>query len=343
MKSNPKKNSCYIIAEIGVNHNGDIDLAKRMILSAKENGANAVKFQTFTANALVTRETKKVRYQEETTSPSESHYEMIRKLEFSRENHQIAFEYCNSLNIDFISTPYDLESIDYLRRLGVKIFKSSSADLVDLPLQQALAKTGNQIIIATGMANLGEIDTVVKIYRQIGNNDFTLLHCVSNYPCSDSSLNLRVLNTLSSAFHVDVGFSDHSIGSQAAVIAVSLGAKIIEKHFTLDKNLPGPDQRASSSPDEFKHLVTAIRRAEIALGSPIKRCQPEEKQMAEVSRKSITLTKDTYEGETLTPNHLTMKRPGTGICAAYIPTIVGRTIKSKLPKDYQLRWTDIND
>ncbi|MDB9340923.1 N-acetylneuraminate synthase family protein [Nodularia spumigena CS-589/07] len=254
----------YLIAEIGVNHNGDVDLAKQMIDAAKKAGADAVKFQTFSADSLVSLETPKVNYQKNTTSPDETHYDMIRRLELDHQAHYELFNYCTEKSIDFLSTPYDVDSAQFLLKLGVKLFKTASADIVDLPLQRYIASTGNPTIVATGMAGLGEIEQVVDLYEEVGNPNLVLLHCVSNYPCSDQSLNLRAMNTLAQAFSLPVGFSDHSEGFLAAVIAVSMGAKVIEKHFTLDKAMSGPDHRASSTPEEFAQLVQNVRRAEVS-------------------------------------------------------------------------------
>lgn len=260
----------YIIAEIGVNHAGKVELAKQMILAAKEAGADAVKFQTFTAEALVTKGTPKVKYQENTTSANEDHYNMIKNLEFKNEDHPEVFNYCKSIEIDFISTPYDIESAKFLNELGVSVFKVASADIVDLPLHEYLASTKKPVIIATGMATIGEIETVVNIYRERENLNICLLHCVSNYPCSNESLNLSAMNMIGSTFQVPIGFSDHSVGDLAACLTVALSAKVVEKHFTLDKNMPGPDHKASSTPEEFASLVSMIRLSETMLGNPFK-------------------------------------------------------------------------
>jgi len=332
---------CFIIAEIGVNHNGDLELAKKMIGAAKDAGADAVKFQTFTAETLVSKGTPKVRYQETTTDPDETHYEMIRKLELRREDHLPLINFCNSLEIDFISTPYDLDSAKFLDQLGVNFFKTASADIVDLPLQEFLANTGKSALVSTGMATLGEVEQAVKIYRKANNSNLTLLHCVSNYPCNAESLNLRVIQTLSSAFQVPVGYSDHSVGSQASAISIALGAVVIEKHFTLDRDLPGPDHKASSTPKEFEELVKAVRYAETALGSSFKECQEEEKQMAQVSRKSIVIRKSLKKSETLKKEHIIMKRPGTGLLAKEIPLLLGKSVNKDLEKNHMLQWNDL--
>jgi N,N'-diacetyllegionaminate synthase len=331
----------YLIAEIGVNHNGDVGLAREMVLAAKRSGADAVKFQTFTAAALAKPDTPKVRYQETTTSGTETHYEMLRKLELRRADHLELVAFCSQVGIDFLSTPYDIESARLLGELGVKMFKTASADLVDLPLQRYIASTGKPAIVATGMSGLGDVEQVVDIYEAAGNPHVVLLHCVSNYPCSDHALNLRAMNTLASAFGLPVGYSDHSEGFLAAVISVAAGAKVIEKHFTLDKTMPGPDHMASSTPEEFAQLQQNVRRAERMLGSARKTRQPEEAQMAMVSRKSLVVARAMRAGEVLTASDLRLMRPGTGIPASFIPVIEGRRVVSDLDGLHQLRWTDL--
>jgi N,N'-diacetyllegionaminate synthase len=335
--------NCFVIAEIGVNHNGDLGLAKEMVLAAKDAGADAVKFQTFTAETLVTPHAPKVEYQRSTTSPDESHYEMIRKLELGRPEHVALLEYCANIGIDFISTPYDLESARFLNEIGVKMFKTASADLVDLPLQEYLASTGRPVLVATGMANLGEVERVVDIYDELNNPDLLLLHCVSNYPCSDASLNLRAMNTLAAAFDKPVGYSDHSVGPLAAALSIALGAKVIEKHFTLDKDMPGPDHKASSTPDEFRELVQHIRRAEAMLGSAKKSCQSEERQMASVSRKSLVFARAVKAGQTIVPDDLRLMRPGTGIGANFMGSIIGKRVNKDIEALHQLQWSDLEN
>lgn len=331
----------YLIAEIGVNHNGDIQLAKKMIDAAKFAGADAVKFQTFSAAALVSEGTPKVTYQQSTTSPNESHYEMIHRLELSHGAHRELKLYCDNCEIDFLSTPYDIESARFLNELGVRFFKTASADLVDLPLQRYIASTGKPTIIATGMSTLGEIERVVNLYEDARNANIILLHCVSNYPCSDSSLNMRAMKTIRGAFGLPVGYSDHSVGNLAASISVAMGAKVIEKHFTLDKNMSGPDHRASSTPEEFFELVREVRRSEKILGSPRKLCQDEEMQMANVSRKSIVLARNMSAGEVFAVSDLALKRPGTGIDSSNLNSIVGKRIRVDRNQGCQLTWFDI--
>jgi N,N'-diacetyllegionaminate synthase len=332
-----------IIAEIGVNHNGDIELAKNLIDAAKQAGADAVKFQTFTAETLASPDTPKVSYQVATTSVHESHFEMLKRLELSPEGHHELASYCKATQIEFLSTPYDISSANFLESMNIRIFKTASADIVDLPLQRYIASTGKPTIVATGMATLGEIERVVRIYEEAGNPHLVLLHCVSNYPCSDESLNLRAINTLADAFALPVGFSDHSKGYIAAVLSVARGAKVIEKHFTLDKGLVGPDHKASSTPEEFVDLVSNVRRAERMLGEQRKICQPEERQMAMVSRKSLVLSRSVQIGEVLELSDMQLRRPGNGIDASFMAALTGKVMRKNCEAGHQLRWSDIEE
>ena len=319
----------YIIAEIGVNHNGDLELAKKMILAAKESGADAVKFQTFTAQDLVGKNVPKVKYQRERTSEDETHFEMIRSLELSHEGHQILFKFCNENGIDFLSTPYGVNDAKFLLGLGVKCFKIASADIVDHDLLHFTASTGLPVILSTGMATLGEVDKAYEIFEKYGppSKRLILLHCVSNYPCKSENLNLNVLKTLRQAFQCEVGYSDHSEGNEAALCSIALNSTVIEKHFTLDKHLPGPDHYASATAEEFTALVKSIRKAESLLGSPVKKVQEEEKEMRLVSRKSLTYVKDLPAGHQLTEADFVLKRPGTGIVAYDKKHILNRKLK----------------
>jgi len=331
--------SCYIIAEIGVNHAGSVEMAKKMVDAAEISGANAVKFQTFTAEKLVSSGTQKVKYQESTTSKDETHFEMIKSLEFAYEDHIPVFEYCRDKGLDFISTPYDIESAEFLVSIGVEIFKTASADIVDLSLHHFIAQHAKQAIVSTGMATLGEIEHVVDIYRNY-DCKLTLLHCVSNYPCAIKSLNLSVMKTLKNAFQCDVGYSDHALGAYPAVVAVALGASIIEKHFTLDKSMKGPDHKASSDPQEFSELVQAIRIAEAALGSAVKSVQNEEKQMREVSRKSLFFSKDVKKGQVLLKEHFSLKRPGIGLYELELSAILGCKASKDFPIGHMIAYGD---
>lgn len=331
----------FVIAEIGVNHNGSIKLAKEMISAAKKAGANAVKFQTFTAEALVSQGTPKVNYQKQTTDEAESHFDMIKKLELSHEDHYPIMEYCRSQEIEFISTPYDVDSAIFLDSIGVETFKTASADIVDLLLHQFLAGTGKTVIISTGMASMNEIGEALDFYKAADNSNVILLHCVSNYPCEFASLNLKVMQSLETEFGFPVGYSDHAQGAYPAVAAVAMGAKVVEKHFTLDKNLKGPDHKASSTPEEFKELVDGIRICETSRGSHVKSVQDEEKQMRLVSRKSIFLSKAIMQGSRIKLQDLTLKRPGTGLYARYFPLFEGKLAKTDLKADHMLSLDDV--
>lgn len=332
--------SVYIIAEIGVNHNGDTDLAMKMVDAAKKAGADAVKFQTFSAQRLASQSTPKVKYQIRTTGESQSHKQMLQDLELSEEQHILLKKHCDSLKIDFLSTPYDVESARFLREeLNVLTFKTASADIVDLPLHKYIAENADWAIVSTGMATLGEVEEAVSIYEG-SKSMLTLLHCVSNYPCSDSSLNMLSMGTLQKCFNVPVGYSDHSVGSVAAISSVALGGTVIEKHFTLDKSLPGPDHQASIEPGELLSLVTDIRRVENMLGSSIKKPQLEELEMASVSRKSVFLKRDISAGEKISFADLTCKRPGTGLAPKYLEIAEGSFATKDLKADDLLEFGD---
>tara|TARA_X000000950_G_scaffold285861_1_gene392961 strand:+ start:723 stop:1742 length:1020 start_codon:yes stop_codon:yes gene_type:complete len=336
-----KFNQILIIAEIGVNHNGDMILAKEMIDAAVQSGADAVKFQTFRAESLVSLGTPKVEYQKSTTSSDETHYEMIKKLELSLNDHFVLKDYCKEKEISFLSTPYDLESARFLHEeINVEMFKTASADLVDIPLHDYIASSGKPALVSVGMANLGEIENTLSIYNSKNHHNIVLLHCVSNYPCADESLNMQVLKTLRQAFQLPVGYSDHSVGNEASILAIALGAQVVEKHFTLDKKLDGPDHLASSSPEEFKSLVDAVRRAQKMLGSPIKSCQSEELQMSQVSRKSIVFAQRVEAGTILKSEHLTLKRPGTGLGSEMLEKIIGIKLAITKEKDEMLFLRD---
>lgn len=332
----------FVVAEIGVNHNGSLSLAKEMIDAACEIGVDAVKFQTFSADKLAGKNTPKVKYQISNTAPNESHYEMLKNLELSHENHSVLFDYCKKVGITFISTPYDIESAKFLLDLGVSVIKTSSADLVDLELHHFLSLSCASVIIATGMSTMDEVADVVKIYSSNKNKHIALLHCVSNYPCSYASINMRVMSALANRFKVPVGYSDHSLGTLAAVLAVAGGASIIEKHFTLDKKLPGPDHKASSTPDEFKNLIDDIRNAELIMGSPDKRIQPEEFEMLRTSRKSIVSVRHLSSGHIISAGDLALQRPGTGLKPIHLSELVGRRLIKDVELNHMFDWNDFS-
>ena len=329
-----------MISEIGVNHGGSVELAIKMVDAAKDAGADAVKFQTFKASTLVSQGTPKVNYQISTTDKDESHYQMIKSLEFKYEDHKPVFNYCKSKDIDFISTPYDLESAIFLDNLGVDIFKTASADIVDIPLHKFLASLNKKVIVSTGMATLGEIENVVSIYREFNITNLAILHCVANYPCAYESLNLNVIKTLRESFKIPVGYSDHAVGCYPAIASIALGAKIIEKHFTLDKKMNGPDHKASNNPKEFAALVEAVRIAEKSMGGSIKQVQNEELQMRNVARKSLFFANNINKGDIISQQDIILKRPGSGIYSTMMDSIIGKKATKNLFIDDIIKYGD---
>ncbi len=330
MKNSTSK--AFIIAEIGVNHNGDMSLAKEMIDQASKIGVDAVKFQTYKTERLVSQDTPKVAYQRNDAKKDESHFDMLKKLELTEENHFLLFNYSKEKKIEFISTPYDIKDAKFLFQLGVETFKTASADIVDFFLHDYLSKINKDVIISTGMATDKEVIDVISIYKNKINKPY-LLHCISNYPCSDKNINLNVINFLKSINGERVGFSDHSIGNHASIGAITMGAKIIEKHFTLDKNLDGPDHKASSTPNEFKSLIDDIRKMEEIMGNDNKIVYEEEMQMRSVSRKSLFFKKNIKAHTIIEIEHLTLKRPGTGLYSKYISDIVGKKTRCDVLQD----------
>lgn len=329
----------FFIAEIGVNHNGDADLACKLIEEASKCGANAVKFQHFNAQKLAGPSTPKVQYQMRTSDPTETHQEMLKKLQITEEIEHASIALCKKLNIEFISTPYDPESADHLIKLGCRYIKTASADIVDHRIHSVISKADIQPIIATGMATYEEIESVLDIYKHAIKKPI-LLHCVSNYPCSHESLNLRVIPKMATKFNCEIGFSDHSIDEKAALASYVLGSRYFEKHFTLDKNAIGPDHSASSSPQELKFLIGELHKLELMLGNPEKAVQDEEAQMKEISRKSIHTSQKIEKGAVFGDDNLTMIRPGSGLSGSFYQEILGKVAKKHLPAGHQINFSD---
>ena len=329
---------CFIIAEAGVNHNGSVELAKKLIDTAKDAGADAVKFQTFKAENIVVKDAEKAEYQKETTGIGESQYEMIKKLELAEEDFRELADYAKEKDIMFLSSPFDKESVDLLHELDVPAFKVGSGEITNLPLLRYIAKKGKPIILSTGMSTLGEIEEALDVIRSEGVEDIILLHCVSNYPARIEDVNLRAMETLKQAFKLPVGFSDHTLGITAPIAAVALGACVIEKHFTLDRNLPGPDHKASLEPDELKEMVKAIREVEKALGNGIKKPTKEEEKIKKVARRSIVAKVDIPKGAIITEEMLDVKRPETGIEPKYLKFIIGKKAKEDIKKDDVIKF-----
>ena len=324
----------FIIAEAGVNHNGNLDLAKKMIDAAVESGVDAVKFQTFKAEKVISRYAPKAEYQKKTTTADESQLEMARKLELDATAHQTLVDYCKKKNIRFLSTPFDLESIDLLASLGLTIFKIPSGEITNLPYLRKIGALKKEIILSTGMAGLGEIEDTLDVLTGAGTKlkDITVLHCNTEYPTPFEAVNLRAMLTIKAAFPgVNIGYSDHTLGIEIPIAAVAMGATIIEKHFTLDKNMEGPDHKASLEPDELKAMVCAIRNIERALGSGIKKVSLSEVKNKPIARKSIVAARDIHKGEPFTEENLTVKRPGTGISPMRWDEVTGQ----RASKDYK--------
>lgn len=302
-----------IIAEAGVNHNGRLDLALKMVDEAKRAGADIVKFQTAIPERVISRYADKAEYQKETTGNEESQLEMCRRIHLKLSDYDIIKEYCEEVGIEFLSTPFDLESIDYLEKLGMKLWKIPSGEITNLPYLIKIAKTGKPLIMSTGMAELKEVEEAVNVLKEGGAGEITLLHCTTEYPAPFDSINLKAMNTLREKFGTKVGYSDHTTGIEVVVAAVSLGATVIEKHFTLNRNLEGPDHKASLEPEELEVMVNKIRIIEKALGDGIKRAAEAEKKNIAIARKSIVAAKDIKKGEILSEDNITTKRPGNGI------------------------------
>ncbi|RXJ68982.1 N-acetylneuraminate synthase [Halarcobacter ebronensis] len=322
----------FIIAEAGVNHNGSIELAKKLIDAAVESGANAVKFQTFKTENLVSKNAQKAEYQKETTDINESQFEMIKKLELDVNTHKELIAYCNSKNIMFLSTPFDLDSIKLLSDLGLEIFKIPSGEITNLPYLREIGKLDKKVILSTGMSDIGEVEDALDILIEAGTKkeNITILHANTEYPTPMEDVNLNAMVTMGKAFDIAYGYSDHTLGIEVDIAAVAMGACCIEKHFTLDKNMEGPDHKASLEPDELKQMVKAIRNIELALGSGIKKPSKSESKNIVIVRKSIVAKTKIKKGEILTKENLAIKRPSGGINPMRWDEIVGTIAK----KDY---------
>lgn len=315
-----------IIAEAGVNHNGDMAMARGLVEAAAQAGADLVKFQTFRADRLVTREAVKANYQQQTTSSDETQHGMLRRLELSLGMHKELIAHCKAHDIGFFSTGFDIESVNFLVDLGQNLFKIPSGEITNLPYLRHLGQMGKEVILSTGMANLGEVEMALETLEAAGTPraQITVLHCTTEYPTPMHEVNLRAMQTMHAAFGVRVGYSDHTAGIEVATAAVALGATIIEKHFTLDRNLPGPDHQASLEPGELKAMVAAIRHIELALGDGIKRLTPSEAKNRPVARKSIVASRAIQAGELFTHENLTIKRPGNGLSPMQWDALIGR-------------------
>jgi len=323
----------FIIAEAGVNHNGSIEIAKRMIDEASKFGADAIKFQSFKAEKLVSKYADKAEYQKLTTDIRESQYEMIKKLELDVDAHKELITYCNNKGIKFLSSPFDLESIDLLNNFGLDTFKIPSGEITNLPYLEKIGKFNKKVILSTGMSDLGEIEDALDVLTKNGTerDKITVLQCNTEYPTPFEDVNLRAMITIKKAFDVKVGFSDHTPGIEIPIAAVALGAEIIEKHFTLNRNMEGPDHKASLEPDEFAAMVKAIRNVEKSLGNGIKKPSRSEAKNIPIARKSIVAVKPIKKGEIFTEDNIGIKRPGNGISPMRWYEIIGTNAN----KDYK--------
>lgn len=338
----------FIIAEAGVNHNGNMDTAIKLIDMAKRAGADAIKFQTFKSERLVTCSTPKAKYQKANTGSNESQLEMLKRLELTSDNFKRLFSYCRKKNIIFMSTPFDEKSADMLDRLGMGIFKIPSGEITNKPLIQHIAGKNKPVILSTGMSYLGEVEKAVRwiyeIWNKSGfNQQLTLLHCVSNYPAHAADVNLYAMNTLKAAFGLSVGYSDHTQGIEIPIAAVAMGAKVIEKHFTLDKNMKGPDHKASLEPNELKAMVKAIRNVEKAMGDGIKRPTEKEDETRIIARRSLVAKRDIKKGDVINSGDIIIKRPGSGILPEFKETIRGMKASKNIIADSVIKWGDLKD
>jgi len=331
--------SVFIIAEAGVNHNGSLDLAKKLVDVAVEAGADAVKFQTFKAENLVSKEAKKAEYQVENTGSNETQYEMLKKLELGFDEFVELKKYCDKKGIMFLSTPFDFESIKFLDDLGLEIFKIPSGEITNYPYLREIAKLKKRVILSTGMANMCEIEQALDVMEKFGTNrkNITILHANTEYPTPMEDVNLMAMLTIKEAFKVDVGYSDHTLGIEIPIAAVAMGAVVIEKHFTLDKNMEGPDHKASLEPDELKAMIKAIRNIEIALGNGIKKPSKSESKNIEVARKVIVAKRDIKKGEKFSEDNLTVKRAGKGISPMRWEETICRFADKDYKKDEKIR------
>ena len=327
--------SVYIIAEAGVNHNGDINIAKKMIEEAATAGADAVKFQTFCAESLVCFDAPAALYQRENTK-ADKQLDMLKRLEMSPRMHNELFAYCEQCGIDFLSTPFDLDSISFLEKYNLRFWKIPSGEITNYPYLVSIARTGIPLLLSTGMSTMEEVKAAVSVLKGNGAKDITVLHCNTEYPTPMCDVNLLAMKQMKNELLLNVGYSDHTLGIEVAIAAVTLGATVIEKHFTLDKNMEGPDHKASLEPKELAEMVQKIRNIEIALGDGIKKVSFSEKKNIEAVRKSIVASRNIKKGEIFQNQNITTKRPGNGLSPMYWREVIGKTAKKDYQKDERI-------
>ena len=332
-----------IIAEAGVNHNGNFEIAKQLVDKAVEAGADIVKFQTCKAENVISRYADKAEYQKVTTGEADSQLEMVRKLMLTYEEYGKLKEYCDEKGITFLSTAFDLPSVDYLHSIGMKLWKIPSGEITNLPLLIKIASLHEPIIMSTGMSELSEVADAVKTLILYGANDITLLHCTTEYPAPYEDVNLKAMETMRDAFDLPIGYSDHTKGLEIPVAAVARGACVIEKHFTLDRNMEGPDHKASIEPDELKQMVNMIRHVEVAVGDGVKKVSVSEAKNQDIARKSIIAKTVIKAGETFTEENITTKRPGNGINPMRWFDLLGKKAKHDYEEDYLIEKDELDD
>lgn len=327
----------YIIAEAGVNHNGNIKTAKRLVEAAKEAGCDCVKFQTFQAEKSVVPTAQKAAYQKENTGKEESQLAMLKKLELSEKEFCELKNYCMQIDIDFLSTPFEKDSVDLLDRLNVAQYKIPSGEITNKPLIQYIASKGKRILLSTGMSTLDEVKEAVNWIYATGNKDIVLFHCTTNYPAAYSNINMRAMLTLKETFHVPIGYSDHTEGIEIPFMAVAMGASMIEKHFTLDRNMRGPDHKASLEPSELQAMVQGIRKIEEAFGTGVKIPALSELENRDVARKSLVFSRNITSGSIISENDILCKRPGNGLPPKLIDSVLGKKILTDVLENEQVR------
>jgi len=329
-------NKTIIIAEAGVNHNGDIETAKRLIDVAADAGVDYVKFQTFKANKIVTKQAKRADYQNKNTKDVDTQYEMLKKLELNEDSHHLLIKYCNQKGIKFLSTGFDLDSLEFLNKIGIRLAKIPSGEITNYPYLKKVAQLYSEVILSTGMSDMDDINKALAILLKFGvkKENITILHCNTEYPTPMSDVNLKAMLHIQTELNVKIGYSDHTLGIEVPIAAVALGARVIEKHFTLDRNLPGPDHRASLEPNELKSMVNSIRNIEKALsGSGIKEPSKSELKNKQIIRKSIIALKPITKGEIFNNRNIGTKRPGTGISPMKWESVIGQVSKNNFEQD----------
>lgn len=327
----------FVIAEAGVNHNGDIDLAKKLVYAAKQAGADAIKFQTFKAENLVLKSAKKAEYQKERTASEESQFDMLKKLELSQEEFQELKEYCDSLGILFLSTPFDSDSITFLNEImDIPVFKIPSGEITNVPYLEQVAKCDKPIILSTGMSTMDEVENAIQIISKHNKKKLTLLHCTTDYPANPEKANLKAMLAMKEKFNLPIGYSDHTLGDFVPLLAVAMGATVIEKHFTLDKTMEGPDHAASMEKDELEEMIKKIRRIGKIHGDGVKKPSEEEEKNILVARKSIVAKQKIMQGEAFTEENLTTKRPGDGISAIHWYELLGKVASRDYEEDEKI-------